>query len=1182
MSRVFISYAHRDGREAAMRMSELLAAEGHEPWLDRERLLVGAGWSEGIERAIDSSDVVLALLSHAAYQSDICRAEQLRALRRGKRVLPILLQPDADRPIHLESRQFADLSGSPHYREVLELLELGEGAVLPARYRKERVTRPSFSFTPMARPREIDCLRRALIREQPDQRICLTALRGMAGVGKTVLSALVFEEPAVRDAFPDGRIWLTIGQNPTDADLLAQLREVPRTLGESLENYESLTSAANELRTTLKDKAVFIVLDDVWDVHPVRYFLADAPRCCVLMTTRDDAIARGARATSLSLDTLDDVQARALLADRAGLSVDALPPVAQELIGECGNLPLALAMVGAQLQGGREEDWDDALLRLQRAKLDRVGASLPDYDRYPDLYSAIHVSVERLPARDRAHYPDWAAFPTDTPIPPETFAALWQEDAADARETLRRWCDASLAVRDDSGRVTVHDLQHDYARATNPDVAAAHRRLVRGYRDRAGGRLAAVPFDSYVERHLVRHLVQASETATLDELLLQPEWIRRKVTALPPPELLADFESVRDSSPHRLIEEALHLCSHILFRDSRQLTAQLVGRLRGQDDPVVRQFVAALLAEAQCPWFEPLEPTLTGPGSELVRTITDEKISALTVSPDERIAYSGGTSGRICAWDLETGSELFALECGAAPISGLALFDHGRRLAAGDEEGRLRYWNLAMKECEREIQAHRRAIEALAITPDGRVAVTGALDPTPKVWDTSSGELVVTLTGHSDNVRDLWISPAGDRVLTNSQDGTTRLWTLPDGALIRTCSPAGESRGFASDGGVVVNRAGGVDVCEPDSGAIKRSFPNMPFINCADRHHLVSLRPLTVWDSVTGSAVGSVSNSQASLEIFAWDDVAYLPQRQEVLTAHPTLRQWRLSRERGSPPADDHLIACVAVADGLAVSAGHGGGISIWDLASREVTASFNMQGRPDKVALSEDASRLLIATGRGRIEVWDRESQVRISTIDELASRMAITSDGKHVVVGTSAGIFKRYRLHDGSEVNFEAIVYPSRITAAAISSEAGWSLTGLDRGAISYWDLETNEIVAVLEGHEGRVNWLEFSPDSRWAFSAAADLTIRVWDLAEERLHKTVQLGWPLLKFALHSDLRHVLGVDSRGALVLIDLHAADPIRAALDFDAWIKTFAYCPRLRIAMLADAAGVVHFIQLRL
>lgn len=282
MSRIFISYAHGDGREPALRMSELLAAEGHDPWLDRERLSAGAGWTEEIERAIDAADVVLALLSHAAYQSDICRAEQLRALRRGKRVLPILLQPDADRPIHLESRQFADLSGSRDYWEVLELLEKGEGAVLPARYRKERVTRPGFSFTPIARPRELDRLRRALIREQPDQRICLTALRGMGGVGKTVLSALVFDEPAVRDAFPDGRIWLTIGQSPSDAHLLAQLREVPRVLGESLENYESLTSAANELRTTLRDPTDHGFVRYAWSClqsRAVGGLLAPSDRC---------------------------------------------------------------------------------------------------------------------------------------------------------------------------------------------------------------------------------------------------------------------------------------------------------------------------------------------------------------------------------------------------------------------------------------------------------------------------------------------------------------------------------------------------------------------------------------------------------------------------------------------------------------------------------------------------------------------------------------------------------------------------------------------------------------------------------------------------------------------------------------------------------------------------------------
>src|SRR2546428_13436180 len=88
--RVFISYAHTDGVDLAQRLHGDLRAREIDAWLDAARLGGGAVWSREIEQALDASQVVLALVSHGSYESDICRAEQLRSLRKGKCVIPLL------------------------------------------------------------------------------------------------------------------------------------------------------------------------------------------------------------------------------------------------------------------------------------------------------------------------------------------------------------------------------------------------------------------------------------------------------------------------------------------------------------------------------------------------------------------------------------------------------------------------------------------------------------------------------------------------------------------------------------------------------------------------------------------------------------------------------------------------------------------------------------------------------------------------------------------------------------------------------------------------------------------------------------------------------------------------------------------------------------------------------------
>jgi hypothetical protein len=145
--RIFISYARKDGADLAQQLRDRLAKAGLEPWLDMSRIARGAVWTKDIEQAIDSCDVAIALLSPGSYQSDICRAEQLRALRKGKRVIPILTKVGTDVPLHLETKNYRDLTGSkPRTAQVRLILQdiqdRKTGVTLRTELRETYVTAP--------------------------------------------------------------------------------------------------------------------------------------------------------------------------------------------------------------------------------------------------------------------------------------------------------------------------------------------------------------------------------------------------------------------------------------------------------------------------------------------------------------------------------------------------------------------------------------------------------------------------------------------------------------------------------------------------------------------------------------------------------------------------------------------------------------------------------------------------------------------------------------------------------------------------------------------------------------------------------------------------------------------------------------------------------------------------------
>ncbi|MCA9892596.1 MAG: toll/interleukin-1 receptor domain-containing protein, partial [Anaerolineae bacterium] len=112
---IFISYGRRDGRELALRLRNDLQRLGHSVWLDTNEIPGGANWAQQIEQAIEHCDVTLALISHASYESQWCRAEQLRSLRKGKRIIPLRLQGDAEVPLTLEHLNHLDFTELGRY-----------------------------------------------------------------------------------------------------------------------------------------------------------------------------------------------------------------------------------------------------------------------------------------------------------------------------------------------------------------------------------------------------------------------------------------------------------------------------------------------------------------------------------------------------------------------------------------------------------------------------------------------------------------------------------------------------------------------------------------------------------------------------------------------------------------------------------------------------------------------------------------------------------------------------------------------------------------------------------------------------------------------------------------------------------------------------------------------------------
>lgn len=231
----------------------------------------------------------------------------------------------------------------------------------------------------------------------------------MGGIGKTVLAQALFKDEVVRQAFPDGLVWITVGREPT-REVSARLREITKVLGGASDE----TVAPETLyRTTMASKAALIVIDDIWSKAALDRFLAESPRSRFLFTTRDASIARFSGAREHRVDLLEAPQSRELLALWAGLEVAQLPPAADDILRECRSLPPALSTVGALLRGATQAEWADTAGLVHNADLAAIEEQLPPGQQ--SFFRAIDVSVKALEPKMQKQYGRLAVLLEDMP-----------------------------------------------------------------------------------------------------------------------------------------------------------------------------------------------------------------------------------------------------------------------------------------------------------------------------------------------------------------------------------------------------------------------------------------------------------------------------------------------------------------------------------------------------------------------------------------------------------------------------------------------------------------------------------------------------------------------------------------------------------------------------------------------
>ncbi|KAK0604386.1 hypothetical protein LWI29_015195 [Acer saccharum] len=198
-------------------------------------------------------------------------------------------------------------------------------------------------------------LRKDLVEDNGMQVIVVTA---PGGYGKTTLVKKLCTDDQVKDKFKENIFFVTVSKTP---DVKFIIKRILQHMKKEVPTFQTEEAAINDLERFLKSirqKAILLVLDDVWSESLVQKFKFKLPNYKILVTSRSvfPQFGPGHRLKPLN-DEAAMILFRSSITPQDGKQTYFDENLANKILRVCKGSPLALTVVGKFLCGEPEAVW---------------------------------------------------------------------------------------------------------------------------------------------------------------------------------------------------------------------------------------------------------------------------------------------------------------------------------------------------------------------------------------------------------------------------------------------------------------------------------------------------------------------------------------------------------------------------------------------------------------------------------------------------------------------------------------------------------------------------------------------------------------------------------------------------------------------------------------------------------
>lgn len=963
----------------------------------------------------------------------------------------------------------------------------------------------------------------------------VASVEGSGGVGKTSLAALVCGDPRLRERYPGGLVWVTIGQDCTEDRLGLLVSRATETLVGSSQRESDVHIGGARLGKALDSQGpCLLVLDDVWTTDQLTPFLIGGSGSRRLITTRIRGIVPQGAPVVL-LDHMDRDEAIATLTQGVdGMDDD----LAESLIQITGRWPLLLGIINGILsEAVRAGNEPNTVSRWVLERLAKSGPAALDLrnasSRARAVSATMRASLDLLPDDVRTKYLQLSIFPEDEPISQGLLFKLWGDLPTSNGETVtdralshlgrlhliqERWSPAGLSV-------LLHDVVRSYLRmlAGESKIAQMNRAFLNSVADIEGVNSPSPPIDwwdiareeTYLWEHLSWHMREARLQNELVAVVSDARWVVGKTEALGAvSSALADLEASFGEESHQLAAQ-LRENQHVLAPHGPPGSVAAAFVLRLGHDPSAQPFLEPLkralpaitltsdLALPDSPTsVAPLTPgrhrgrvwaCAFGPSGDTLVTAADDRAARVwnlntgevkllaphqdavwscAISPDGRLVLTASGDGLARLWSAETG-ELVAILAGhTASVNCCAFSPDGALVTTVSSDRTARIWGVELATELRRLGGHGGSIRACAFSQDGSMLATGGDDCIVRIWDVHTGELRVRLSGHDASVRACGFLAPGNRVITASSDRTVKLWNL------HTESTEQSLRGHF--GGL-----NGLSTA-PDGSLIATASSD---------------RTARLWTLDSDEALTVLSGHLGRV-----NGCAVSPNGDKVATSSGdrTCRIWTSPRwdcEMVLPGESHGSNACHGTTGSTEFITADGDGVARIRSTTHGVPklALAGHEGWVLGCAMSDSGTRLATVGADGFLRIWLKATgeQVREFPAHSGWARSCRFLPGKDDRILTTGddGAARLWGL-DNDNLLREYNAHTDWVLGCAVSPQENWFATAGADEKVVVWNLDSAVPAHVLEGHDGWVRGCSITANGDLLATSSGDGTIRIWN--------------------------------------------------------------------------------------